>query len=114
MELDKKIHIVRGILLDYPDTRDNDRLLIVKYWQHQNSDLGTLGFEFASQFLLDFTKGRYELPDTITRARRLVQARYPETRGNKYLERTTTKEQRVRADMRKEKVNTCLAHWMIL
>ena len=36
MELDKKIHIVRGILLDYPDTRDNDRLLIVKYWQHQN------------------------------------------------------------------------------
>ena len=58
-----------------------------------------------SQFLLDFTKGRYELPDTITRARRLVQARYPETRGNKYLERTTTKEQRVRADMRKEKVN---------
>jgi hypothetical protein len=86
---------VTAILLRYPETMDNDRELIVRYWKQQISDmqdaarekLQSLPYFTFDSFMASFMTGGFEHPDSITRARRKIQEEYPHLRGAKYNER---------------------------
>jgi hypothetical protein len=57
---------VETILRCYPDTRNDDKLLLLYYWAI--IDGIEFGEEFESQFKVQAT-----MPESITRARRLIQ-----------------------------------------
>jgi hypothetical protein len=84
---------VYRLLSQYPPYRDNDIKLISHIWMEQ---LG--GKENMSNIsLLDFCKNwvgnpNISNPDSITRARRLVQAEHKDLRGEVYSHRTVQSE----------------------
>lgn len=78
--------IVKQTLTVFPETRDNDNLLILKVWKWQDKDLLDSKFtfwDFAVKFQADFYSPMY----SITRARRKLQELNPELRGEKWLKR---------------------------
>jgi hypothetical protein len=83
---------VADLLIRYPETKDNDRELITRYWKVEiweeqdeaRGKLQSLPYYSLDSFLAAFTDGKFTHPDTITRARRLVQSKYPHLRGEKY------------------------------
>lgn len=77
-QINTKLAKVKEILTRLPETRDNDRELIAAYWRHEDQ---LLGFKSAETLLRDFLNGKLANPDDITRARRKLQAAYPELRG---------------------------------
>lgn len=78
--------IVEKLLLNQPDTRDNDKLLILKVWAYQNPIIRSNDFNFVS-FATDYLKGEYADSESITRARRKLQENNPNLRGEKWYER---------------------------
>ncbi len=69
---------VYPLLVAYPRTRDDDRLLIVKIWfQESKSDT-------KADFFREFINGELSFPDTITRARRKIQETHRGLRGEKW------------------------------
>lgn len=92
---------VADILLRHPETQDNDRELIVRYWKGEISELQDIAREklqwipnyTLDSFLAAFMTGKFTHPDTITRARRLVQSKYPHLRGEKYKARMDKQEE---------------------
>jgi hypothetical protein len=83
-------HLVKQILVKYPDTRDNDYLLMLKVWSEQNSHLRTRTFTFYS-FALDFLDGNYAHPESIRRTRQKIQELNPGLRGVGYYKRKELK-----------------------
>lgn len=57
---------VEAILRDYPETRNDDKLLMLRYWEI--IDGINFGANFESQFRFQAT-----MPESIRRARQLVQ-----------------------------------------
>lgn len=96
---------VADILLRHPETKDSDRELIVRYWKSEIAELQDVARErlqsipyfSLDSFLSAFMTGGFTHPDSITRARRQVQERYPHLRGKKYQERQARQE-----DVKKE------------
>ena len=69
---------VYAILTDHPETRDDDRKLLVKIWakETQSIDVGGLFKE-----ILD---GKLSHSESICRMRRKLQERHPALRGEKW------------------------------
>ena len=91
---------VRRILTDTPLTRDNDKLLTINYWMtelglHHNKYLKT--FEFM-EFCILYSTDKLTDAQTITRARRQLQMKNPELRGEKYKARMANQE-KVKEDL---------------
>ena len=92
---------VADIMLRHPETQDNDRELIVRYWKDEISELQNIARERLQSmpyftldgFLATFMTGGFTSPDSITRARRQVQEQYPQFRGKKYKERQARQEE---------------------
>jgi len=79
---------VKSILEAEPRARDNDNLLAVLFWQGETGKFNRSPDLYdVSDFLKDFVSGEFTSPESIGRARRLVQEHYPETRGAKYHDR---------------------------
>jgi hypothetical protein len=86
---------VTAILLKFPESMDNDKELIVRYWKQQitdeqdeaRMDLQSIPYYTLDAFFASFMTGKFEHPDTITRMRRKIQEEYPHLRGAKYNER---------------------------
>lgn len=74
---------VKHILIKHPDTRDNDKLLMMKVWCEQNRHLRSRTFTFYS-FALDFISGVYADPESIRRSRQKIQEQQPHLRGTGY------------------------------
>lgn len=73
--------IVTELLIDYPITRDDDRLLVWLFWRKQFERIDNYTLEmFRSAFL----GGMLSPPETITRARRKVQEKHENLRGVSY------------------------------
>ena len=97
---------VADILIRYPETKDNDRDLIARYWKTEiweeqdeaRGKLQSLPYYSLDSFLAAFTDGKFTHPDTITRARRKVQSEYPHLRGEKYKARMD-KQEEVKKDL---------------
>jgi len=78
--------LVKAILTQFPKTRDNDKLLILKVWAYKKPELRNKAFtfvEFSQLWLAD------EFPPTesIRRVRQKMQEEYPHLRGEKYKDR---------------------------
>jgi len=74
---------VRYILFHFPETRNNDKLLMLKFWEMIDK------IPIPQDFRLAFLKFA-TTPETITRARRLIQSR------GDYLPRAEVREYRNR------------------
>ena len=70
---------VERVLLDYPESRDNDNKLISTLWGFESTPDCSI-----ESFLSDFSKGYYSSPETIRRTRQLIQANNPNLRGENY------------------------------
>jgi len=84
-KIEKKLReaerIVTELLIDYPITRDDDRLLVWLFWRKQFERIDRYTLEmFRSAFL----GGMLSPPETITRARRKVQEKHENLRGLTY------------------------------
>ena len=77
---------VARLLFEQPDTRDDDKLLILKVWAEQNPLLRHPKYSFLG-FAVDFLEGKYAEPESIRRSRQKIQEKYPSLRGGKYYER---------------------------
>jgi len=72
---------VKMILEKWPDTRDNDNLLLLYVWLQDNPNLKSLSFmEFAKLF----KEGNFTSSEAIRRTRQLTQQNFPHLRGLKY------------------------------
>jgi hypothetical protein len=80
-----KLQRVEDILTRMPETRDNDRELIVAFWRAEQPLV--INFSNAETFLRRFVLGDLSNPDDITRSRRIVQQRCPELRGSTWKKR---------------------------
>jgi len=77
----KIIKTVEKILRDNPETRDNDRILILKVWNSQIAGLDQMAFwGFADRYL----KGSFTDTESIRRTRQKLQELKPELRGKNF------------------------------
>lgn len=82
-KIKKMYPVVEALLEQYPATRDNDRLLIVKVWEKQSPYLDTMFTSFA-KFKTDFLQGKFANTESIRRSRQLVQEKREDLRGKFY------------------------------
>jgi hypothetical protein len=79
---------VGSLLHNYPQFRDDDKLLVSNIWYGQLLDLGYSPDKIsAKQFLQLYSDDKLTNSDIITRARRKVQEEYPELRGKSWSKR---------------------------
>ena len=96
---DLTIQRVAAILLKHPETRDNDRLLCVYYWQQQLLDLGDdPSIMDIADFFMAYTFNKLSDAQTITRLRRKLQMERPQFRGKKWAEKQA-KQEKVKEDL---------------
>jgi len=93
---------VKVILTNYPETRDNDRILMLKIWAYQNSELRHLDYMFL-HFARGFINGEYADPESIRRSRQKIQEQHPELRGEHYKEKKYNLEPEMRDGINKLK-----------
>ena len=77
---------VRRILINHPETRDDDRLLCLKVWAEQNPNLRSPYTSFYG-FAQDFLSEKYADTESIRRTRQKLQNQHPELRGRNYMAR---------------------------
>ena len=96
---DLTIQRVAAVLLKYPETRDNDRMLCVYYWQQQLLDNGRNPAELDLQdFFLAYTFTDLSDAQTITRLRRKLQMERPQFRGKRWADKQAHQE-KVKQDL---------------
>lgn len=66
---------VRGILVDFPESRRNDFVLYARYIQRYNAELQGVGLIYA---LLEASRLQMPNYESISRARRKIQQKEPE------------------------------------
>jgi hypothetical protein len=88
---------VTACLLNNPNTKDDDNLLIVNYWKMEMRDNG-LNPDNLHTFFDYIMNNQVCNPQSITRIRRKLQMLYPHLRGEKFVERQK-KKKKVKADL---------------
>jgi len=92
MSILKVSTIVKNVLIESKESRDNDNLLILKVWAIQNPELrndrSLTYYSFAKLFL----NGSLSSAESITRARRKIQEEIETLRGYNYKSRQTHQE----------------------
>lgn len=74
-------------LLEYKEKyRDNDELLVAKYWLIESKEMVGIDFDFlpTKLFLLMYKDGKFTPADVILRARRKCNENFEHTRGKSY------------------------------
>lgn len=77
---------VEQLLTEYPETRDNDELLILKVWALQEPRLRSAGYAFY-EFAVKYKVGKFANAESIRRSRAKLQEVNPSLRGKRYEER---------------------------
>ena len=96
---DLTIQRVAAILLKHPETRDNDRMLCVYYWQQQLLDSGRNPNTMdIADFFMAYTFTDLSDAQTITRLRRKLQMERQQFRGKKWAEKQA-KQEKVKQDL---------------
>jgi hypothetical protein len=78
---------VKKVLEEYPDTRDNDKLLILKVWKIAYPNLKDWSFR---EFAIKFINNEFPDPESIRRSRQKIQEQHPELKfryANERMER---------------------------
>lgn len=88
---------VHRILKEQSDTRDNDRLLLLKVWAEQVPELrGNMSFVDFSKIYLS---GKLVDTESVRRSRQKIQEQNPELKGNFHHKRKQSEEE-MRANIR--------------
>lgn len=86
-ELNTTTNLVKGILEEYPDTRNSDNILYVRVCEHIGREHGIninkMSMPFSLLNLKDYNMPQYE---TVGRCRRKLQAEYPELQADANVE----------------------------
>lgn len=82
--------VVKRVLEDHPETRDNDRLLILKVWKEQHPSLIDTSFRDFSVMYLD---KKFMDTESIRRSRQKTQEQHPNLRGRNYVLRQQGEEE---------------------
>lgn len=90
--------VVKQVLFDEVDCRDNDLLLILKIWAYQNPNLRNTTFSFV-EFSRGLLNGLYAKPESITRCRRKLQEKYVVLQGKTWVLRHDLEEE-VRSEIK--------------
>ena len=85
---------IEGLLISYPQLRDDDRRLVANVWHYEMKHDKSI-----SDFLTAYANNQLSNSDNITRIRRKLQEEKPELRGSKWHERHD-KEQQVITDLK--------------
>lgn len=96
MRMMKTTERVQNILSLHPETRDNDALLILAYLCLNHGLLGKLGESAYISLKEALLSSKIPSFETITRARRRVQDKFENLRGEAYGRRKNTDEAAVR------------------
>ena len=75
---------VHDILIEFPDTRNNDRLLMLKVWKIQDPNLKDMTMNTFATFFID---GTFADPESIRRNRQDIQGNNPGLRGTSHIGR---------------------------
>ena len=90
---------VANVLVKYPGTKDDDRLLCVYYWHEELIEQGKSPSNMDTpDFFLMYTYGGLTEAQTITRLRRKLQMEVPELRGAKWKAKQE-KQEKVKKDL---------------
>ena len=80
--MNKKLkEVVRQLLIEKPETRDNDNLLISLIWIREGAPLDT------NTFLIKLSQGGFTSAESIRRSRQKLQEAEESLRGETYHER---------------------------
>lgn len=80
-ELLKLEPIVKRVLEQYPETRDDDFLLV--YAVYREIDFRSITRELFCEIMMNHKKYRFPTFESVTRCRRKVQNKYPELASEK-------------------------------
>ena len=84
-EIKRMKPLVEKLLQEFPLTRDNDNLLLLKVWAEQDNTLRM--DKLFSDFSVGMIAGKYMKFESVSRARRKVQEENPGLRGKYYKDR---------------------------
>jgi len=70
---------VMGILIDFPETKDNDRLLFRIFWSRESNA------KTQEEFLENLLNGKLTHPESIRRTRQRLQEKHPNLRGESWI-----------------------------
>lgn len=87
---------VRAILTLYPETRDNDNLLLLKVWETEDPELEN---KFYTYFSNMFLSGKLSHFESVRRTRQKLQQEYPHLRGKRYIERQTKQKEETEQEL---------------
>jgi|SRR6185312_13368232 len=73
---------VESVLINTPESRDDDRLLLAAVWLKEQHEM-----EDNRGFFVEFVDRRLSNPESITRARRKLQQNNPMLRGERWEDR---------------------------
>lgn len=88
---------VERILKEFPDTRDNDRLLLLKVWAEQVPELRN-NFSFVD-FSKIYLSGKLVDTESVRRSRQKIQEQQPQLKGNFHHKRKES-EQEMRTNIK--------------
>jgi hypothetical protein len=103
--------LVKGILADKPEARDNDMYLCAIVWYRQTGkkyNINSLALTDFFHIMRNYKTNGLLSFETISRQRRLVQEACPELRGEEY-EKRHRKQEEVKQDLKEIKTNAFFA-----
>ena len=88
MNITKVSEIVEQVLIDHPETRESDEMLILKVWAFQNPEIRSKSFSFID-FSHGFLRKKFHSTESIRRSRQKIQEIRADLRGLNYKNRKT-------------------------
>ena len=104
MKVTGKKEIVKKALTDNPKTRDSDFILIATIWWDELPQDAKQNKAVRDLFVR-LSQGNFSNPESIRRARQLIQAQEASLRGKTYKHRVDTEEKAVRREIIQDKLN---------
>ena len=104
MRITGKKEIVKKALTDNPKTRDSDFILIATIWWDELPQESKQNKAVRDLFVR-LSQGNFSNPESIRRARQLIQAKEESLRGENYKHRVDLEEKSVRREIIQDKFN---------
>jgi len=104
MKITGKKEIVKAALTSNPKTRDSDFMLIAFIWWQELPEEAKKS-KSVRAFFVRLSQGDFSNPESIRRARQLIQAQEESLRGETYKHRVDSEEKSVRQEIIQDKFN---------
>ena len=89
-------NLVKEVLEKYPETRDDDNMLLFRFWETEKPDLDAFLYEGFKNMVISGELSHFE---SIRRNRQILQNEYPHLQGKRYMKRITKEQEETKADI---------------